>query len=53
MGFNVTKRNGDVVPYNPERINSFLGFVCAGLDKVSVSEIAVNRNIMLYDGITS
>lgn len=53
MGFNVTKRNGDVVPYNPERINSFLGFVCAGLDNVSVSEIAVNSNIMFYDGITT
>ena len=53
MGFNVTKRNGDVVPYNPERINSFLGFVCEGLDNVSISEIAVNSNIMFYDGIST
>ena len=53
MSINVIKRSGKVVPYNPERINTFLEFVCDGLDNVSVSEIALNSGLMIHDGIST
>lgn len=53
MSINVIKRGGEVVPYNPERINTFLEFVCDGLDNVSVSEIALNSGLMIHDGIST
>lgn len=53
MSINVIKRGGNVVPYNPERINTFLEFVCDGLDNVSVSEIALNSGLMIHDGIST
>ena len=53
MSINVIKRGGKVVPYNPERINTFLEFVCDGLDNVSVSEIALNSGLMIHDGIST
>lgn len=53
MSINVIKRGGNIVPYNPERINTFLEFVCDGLDNVSVSEIALNSGLMIHDGIST
>lgn len=53
MSINVIKRDGKIVPYNPERINTFLEFVCDGLDNVSVSEIALNSGLMIHDGIST
>ena len=53
MSINVIKRGGNVVTYNPERINTFLEFVCDGLDNVSVSEIALNSGLMIHDGIST
>lgn len=53
MSINIIKRGGKVVPYNPERINTFLEFVCDGLDNVSVSEIALNSGLMIHDGIST
>ena len=53
MSINVIKRGGNVVPYNPERINTFLEFICDGLDNVSVSEIALNSGLMIHDGIST
>lgn len=53
MSINVIKRSGNVVTYNPERINTFLEFVCDGLDNVSVSEIALNSGLMIHDGIST
>lgn len=53
MSINVIKRGGKVVSYNPERINTFLEFVCDGLDNVSVSEIALNSGLMIHDGIST
>ena len=53
MSINVIKRGGKIVPYNPERINTFLEFVCDGLDNVSVSEIALNSGLMIHDGIST
>ena len=50
---NIVKRNGTIVPYNPERINTFLEFVCDGLEDVSLSQIAVNSDLYIYDGITT
>lgn len=49
---NVVKRDGTKVPYNPERINSFLDFVCEGLN-CHPSEIALNANLSIYDGIST
>ena len=53
MSINVIKRGGKIVLYNPERINTFLEFVCDGLDNVSVSEIALNSGLMIHDGIST
>lgn len=53
MSINVIKRGGKIVPYNPERINTFLEFICDGLDNVSVSEIALNSGLMIHDGIST
>lgn len=53
MSINVIKRGGKIVPYSPERINTFLEFVCDGLDNVSVSEIALNSGLMIHDGIST
>ena len=53
MSINVIKRGGKIVPYNPERINTFLEFVCDGLDNVSVSEIALSSGLMIHDGIST
>lgn len=48
----VVKRNGLKVEYNPEKINKFLEFVCDGLD-ASMSDIAMNSDLLIYDGITT
>ena len=50
---NIIKRNGTIVPYNPERINTFLEFVCDGLEDVSLSQIAVNSDLYIYNGIST
>lgn len=49
----VTKRNGKRVEYDPSKINEFLEYVCSGINNVSMSDIAMNSNLFLFDGMTT
>lgn len=49
----VTKRNNVRVQYDPDKINQFLEHVCEGIPGVSMSDIAMNSKLFLYDGIST
>ena len=49
----VLKKNGVSVPYDVSKINSFLELITQGIDNVSMSDIIMNSNILLYDGIST
>lgn len=48
---NVTKRNGDIVPIDLEKIHIMLEEACKGLKKVSVSDIEINAKLQFYNKI--
>ena len=49
----VLKKNGVSVPYDVSKINSFLELITQGIDNVSMSDIIMNSDILLYDGIST
>jgi ribonucleoside-diphosphate reductase alpha chain len=49
----VEKRNGDLVPFDPEKINKVLEWACDGIKNVSVSDVALTSNISIYNKITT
>ena len=49
----VLKKNGVSVPYDVSKINSFLELITEGIENVSMSDIVMNSNILLYDGIST
>ena len=49
----VLKKNGVSVPYDVSKINSFLELITEGIENVSMSDIIMNSNILLYDGIST
>ena len=53
MTISVVKRNGDRVPYNEETIHKIVGYACAGIEGVSISEIVLHAGIQAYDGIST
>ena len=46
---NVTKRNGDVVGFDVEKIHKVLEWATEGLNGVSFSDVERNANLSLYD----
>ena len=48
---NVTKRNGDVVGFDVEKIHKVLEWATEGLNGVSFSDVEMNANLSLYDKI--
>ena len=50
---NVTKRNGNIEIYNVEKIHKVVDWAIRGLNNVSLSEIEMNANLSIRDGITT
>ena len=48
---NVTKRNGDVVEFDVEKIHKVLEWATENINGVSFSDIEMNANLSLYDKI--
>jgi len=51
MNLNVTKRNGEKMPLDAEKINKVLLWACDGISGVSASDIAMNAEIQFFPGI--
>lgn len=51
MDLNVTKRNGEKMPLDVEKINKVLLWACDGISNVSASDIAMNAQIQFFPGI--
>lgn len=49
----VTKRNGNSESYNVEKIHKVVEWAIKGLNNVSLSEIEMNANLSLRDGIST
>lgn len=49
----VQKRDGDAEPYNVEKIHKVVEWAINGLNNVSLSEIEMNANLSLRDGIST
>jgi ribonucleoside-diphosphate reductase alpha chain len=49
----VVKRNGDRVPYDEECIHRVVGYACAAVENVSLSEVVIHAGIQAYDGIAT
>lgn len=49
----VTKRNGEKVGFNAEKINKILIWACDDINNVSASDVAMNAEIQFFDGITT
>ena len=51
MNLNVTKRNGEKMSLDAEKINKVLLWACEGISGVSASDIAMNAEIQFFPGI--
>ncbi len=49
----VTKRSGDVEGYSVEKIHKVVEWAIEGINNVSLSDIEMNANLSLHDGITT
>ena len=49
----VKKRNGDTEAYNVDKIHKVVEWAIKGLNGVSLSDIEMNANLSLHDGITT
>jgi len=49
----VTKRDGTAEEYSVEKIHKVVDQACKGINSVSLSDIEMNANLSLYDGISS
>ena len=50
---NVKKRNGEMVPFEVEKINKVIQWATEGLADVSVSDVEINSKLNIVDGISS
>lgn len=50
---NVTKRNGNIETYDVEKIHRVVDWAIRGLNNVSLSEIEMNANLSIRDGIST
>lgn len=53
MSVTVIKRNGDKVPFNVEKIHKVIQWAIEGINDVSQSDIELNTNLSIKDGITT
>lgn len=53
MSISVTKRNGDKEGFDVEKINKVLRWATEGLSGVSISDIEMNANLTIRDGVSS
>lgn len=53
MDINVTKRNGSIEKFNPDKIHKVVEWAIEGLSGVSLSDVIVNARIKFYDNISS
>ena len=51
MTINVTKRNGELEPFDLEKLHKILEWATEGLNGVSISEIELKANLQLFDKI--
>lgn len=51
MDLNVTKRNGEKLIFDAEKINKVLMWATDGISGVSASDVAMNAHIQFYSGI--
>ena len=49
----ISKRNGQSEEYDVEKIHKVVQWATEGLNGVSLSDIEMNANLSLYDGITT
>ena len=49
----VLKRNGKKEEYNVEKIHKIVGWAIEGINGVTLSDIEINANLQIKDGITS
>ena len=49
----VTKRNGEKEDFSVEKIHKVLEWATKDINNVSFSEVEMNANLSLYDGISS
>ena len=52
-GINVVKRDGNVVPFNIEKIHKMVELACENITGVFVSDIEMEAHLSFIDGITS
>lgn len=50
---NVKKRNGELEPFDLEKIHKVVTWAAEGLDGVSVSQVEMQAHIQFYDGMTT
>ena len=48
---NVIKRDGETPPLTLDKIHKMVEFACEGLAGVSASQVEMNSNLQLFDGI--
>lgn len=47
----VTKRSGEIETYDVEKIHKVIGWAVDGISGVSLSDVAMNTSMQLYDGV--
>lgn len=50
---NIIKTNGNIEPYNAEKINEKVAYACEGLSGVSVSDVVMNASIRISNNTKS
>lgn len=53
MTIKVTKRNGEQEDFNPEKINKVIEWACENTDNVNPSDVAVNSELQITEGIST
>ena len=54
MSINVVKRNGrGAEPLNLDKVHRMVEYACEGLAGVSESQVEMNANLQMFDGIST
>ena len=51
MSVNVVKRNGDIVPFDVDKIHKVIQWACEELENVSQSDVELNAKLSIFNGI--
>jgi len=52
-GIVVVKRNGEIAPFDIEKIHKMVEFACEDITGVSVSDVEMEAHLLFFDGITT